>query len=64
VQGIYQRHTTDFRATIIYTVEPVLATIMAVLLKQEVVGQTKVLAFFILFAGILLALEPNKNQMS
>lgn len=64
VQGIYQRHTSDFRATIIYTIEPVLATVMAVALKQEVIGQTKVLAFFILFAGILLALEPNKNQMS
>ena len=55
VQSKYQRETTPTKAAIIFTMEPVLAAIIAYLLLGEVLGTTATVGAAIMFAGLLFS---------
>jgi drug/metabolite transporter (DMT)-like permease len=56
VQSRYQKHTTEFRASLIYALEPITATLFAIVWSQEKVTLQNSLGFVLLFLGTLISL--------
>jgi drug/metabolite transporter (DMT)-like permease len=55
VQTKYQKHTTPTRAAIIFTIEPVFASIFAFLILGEQIGAPGILGGGLIVAGVLLS---------
>jgi drug/metabolite transporter (DMT)-like permease len=56
VQCAFQKDTSEFRASLIYATEPVIATICAVLYGQEILSLQKIISFVLLSLSILASL--------
>jgi len=61
IQSKYQRETTPTKAAIIFSLEPVIAAIIAYFVLSEVMGAIEVIGAVVMFAGLLISeLMPSK----